>query len=553
MPGVVSRTGERMATLVDVFRNPQLRRLELAWAGYYAGEWTHFVALSVYAYNVGGATAVGVLGVVRLVPAAVALPIGGLLTDRYPRQRVLLVMNLARAVTLAAAAVALAVDSPTAVVFGLAAIAAVFGAPVRPATMSLVPLLARTPQELVATNASSSTLEGLGTFVGPVIGGVLAASAGLDVAVATAAVMYLACALLVGGIRREGDVGARRRADRDTLRELLGGARVLATDARPRLIVLLFAAQALVRGLLNVLVVVAAFELLDMGDSGVGWLNAALGAGGLLGGLTAVTLVGRRRLAAPFGFALALWGTPIALIGLIPHVAPALAFMAAVGVGNAMLDVSGFTLMQRTVDEHVLGRVFGVFEILVTAAVAVGSVLGSIEVAKLDVRVALVISGLFLPVVALLSATRLRAIDATTVVPGRELDLLSVTPLFAPLPVTTLERLASRLRPAHAAAGSTIVEEGASGDRFYLVDAGAVEVIHHGRHVATLGPGDYFGEIALLHEVPRVATCIARTEVALLTLERETFVAAVSGDLRSERVAEEVMEARLADLDAEPD
>jgi MFS family permease len=535
-----------------VFRNPELRRLELAWAGYYAGEWTHFVALSVYAYDVGGATAVGVLGFVRLAPAAVALPIGSMLTDRYPRQRVLLAINLARAAALAATAAALAAGSSTAVVFGLAAVAAIVAAPIRPATMSLVPLLARTPQELVAANVSSSTLEGLGTFVGPVLGGVLAASAGPDVAVATAAGIYLLCALLVGRIRREGDVGTRRRTEQDTVRELLGGVRALAADAHPRLIVLLFAAQALVRGLLNVLVVVAAIELLDMGESGVGWLNAALGAGGLVGGLAAVALVGRRRLATPFGLGLALWGAPIALIGVFPHAVPALVFVAVVGIGNAVLDVSGFTLMQRTVDEHVLGRVFGVFEILVTAAVAVGSVLGSVEVAQLDVRVALVITGAFLPALALLTARRLRSIDSTTVVPERELDLLARTPLFAPLPVTTLERLASRVRPAHATAGSTIVEEGAAGDLFYLVEAGEVEVVHDGRHVANLGPGDYFGEIALLHDVPRVATCLASTDVSLYTLERETFVAAVGGDMRSTTRAEDVMETRLAELEGTP-
>lgn len=537
----------RAQSLVDVFRNPQLRRLELAWAGYYAGEWTHFVAVSLYAYDVGGATAVGVLGVVRLAPAALALPIGSMLSDRYPRQRVLLFVNLARAASLGAAALALALDAPTVLVYVLAAVAAIFGAPVRPATLSLVPLLARSPHELVAANVSSSTLEGLGTFVGPVLGGVLVTIAGPDVAVAAAAAIYVGCALLVGGIRRAGDV-TRRRTDRDSLGELLGGARTLAAEKRPRLIVLLFTSQALVRGLLNVLVVVAAIELLDMGETGVGWLNAALGAGGLIGGLAAVALVGRRRLAAPFGLGLVLWGLPIALMGIVPHALPALLFVAVVGIGNAVLDVSGYTIMQRTVDEHVLGRVFGVFEILVTSAVALGSLVASLLVAGLEIRLALIVSGAFLPTLALLCARRLHAIDATTTVPERELALLSSTPLFAPLPITTLERLASHVRPAHVVAGSTIVEQGGAGDRFYLVEEGEVDVIHDGRRVATLGAGDYFGEIALLHDVPRVATCVARSDVALFTLEREPFVAAVSGDLRSAAEAEDVAQARLSEL-----
>ncbi|HEU0304263.1 MAG TPA: MFS transporter [Gaiellaceae bacterium] len=541
------RALDRLSTLADVFRNPELRRLELAWAGYYAGEWTHFVALSLYAYDVGGATAVGVLGLVRLAPAAIALPVGSTLSDRYPRQRVLLVVNLARAASLGAAALALALDAPTAAVFSLAALAAVFGAPVRPATLSLVPLLARSPQELVAANVSSSTLEGLGTLVGPVIGGVLVAVSGPDVAVAAAAVLYVGCAVLVGAIRRAGDV-SRRRTDHSMSRELLGGARALSADSRPRLIVLLFASQSMVRGLLNVLVVVAAIELLDMGASGVGWLNAALGAGGLLGGLAAVALVGRRRLAAPFGLGLVLWGLPITLTGLVPHALPALLFIAVIGIGNAILDVSGYTIMQRTVDEHVLGRVFGVFEILVTGAAAIGSLLASLLLAALDVRAALVVVGTFLPALAALTAARLRAIDATTAVPEQELALLASTPLFAPLPITTLERLAAHVRPVHAAAGSTVVEEGGAGDRFYLIGDGEVDVVHEGRRIATLGPGDYFGEIALLHDVPRVATCVARTDLTLFALDREPFAAAVSGDHRSATHAEDVMTARLSEL-----
>ena len=311
----------RLETLAEVFRNPQLCRLELSWAGYYLGEWTHFVALSIYAFENGGVVAVGVLGFVRMGAAAVALPFGGMLTDRYPRQRVLLGIYLARATTLGAIAAALAAGSPRAVVFALAALAAVTVAPVRPATMSLVPLLARTPHELVAANVSSSTLEGLGTFAGPVIGGVLAGTAGIDFAVGVAAVMYLGCALLVGGIRREGELaGARPRTERDVLRELLGGVRTLSREPHPRRIVLLFASQTFVRGLLNVLLVVTALELLDIGESGVGWLNAALGAGALVGGLGAVGLVGRRRLAGPFGLALVLWGAPIAAIGAWPVV-----------------------------------------------------------------------------------------------------------------------------------------------------------------------------------------------------------------------------------------
>jgi MFS family permease len=542
----VQRALERLATLADVFRNPQLRRLELSWAGFYLGEWTYFVALSVYAFEVGGAAAVGALGLARMVPAAIALPFGGMLADRYPRQRVLLGIYVARALLLVAMAVALAADSSRVLVFALAGLAAVVGAPVRPATLSLVPLLARTPRELVATNVSSSTLEGLGTLVGPAIGGVLAATAGFEVAVAAAAGVNLACALLVGRIQREGDIaGARRRVERSLRHELLGGAHTLAREPHPRLIVLLFNSQTLVRGLLNVLLVVAAIELLGMGESGFGWLNAALGAGALAGGLAAVGLVARRKLAGIFGIALVLWGAPIALVGAWPRAGWALVCLGIVGIGNALLDVSGFTLLQRTVDEHVLGRVFGVFEIGVAMAVALGSLLGSIFVEQLGIRTALVVTGAILPFLALVSLPGLRRIDASVEVPERELGLVSEVPLFSPLPPTTLERLAARLERLDVTAGTTVVEQGAAGDRFYLVAGGEIDVVLDGVTMSTLRAGDYFGEIALLRDVPRTANCIARTDAEIYALGRDVFVAAVSGDVRSSTEAESVVSRRL--------
>jgi MFS family permease len=550
--GLGSRLAHHLGTFRQVFGNPHLRRLELAWGGYYLGEWMQFVALSIYAFKIGGATALGVLGLARMVPAALLLPFGSMLADRYPRQRVLLGVNLARAAALGATGAALAGGSPRALVFVLAGCAAVPAAPIRPATMALVPLIAQTPQELVGANVCSSSLEGLGTFLGPTIGGALAATAGPDVGVFVAGAIYLWCAFLVGRIRREGDPAVRRRVERGPLEEVLGGFRAVAHDPHPRLITALFASQSLVRGFLNVLLVVAAIDFLGMGESGVGWLNGALGGGAVLGGIAMVALVGRRRLASPFGLALVLWGAPIALVAAWPKPAWALFCLAVIGVGNALIDVTGYTLFQRTVDEHVLGRVLGLSEILAAGDVAIGSALGSLLVTQVGIRPALVVVGCILPTLALLSYRGLRAIDGSVEVPERELSLLAAMRLFAPLPITTLERLASRLREVKSPAGETIVEQGAAGDLFYAISSGEVDVEHDGRRVATLGPGDYFGEIALLYDEPRVASCIARTDVDLFALDRPTFIAAVSGHSVSIEVAEDVMTKRLADLGSDP-
>jgi hypothetical protein len=222
--------------------------------------------------------------------------------------------------------------------------------------------------------------------------------------------------------------------------------------------------------------------------------------------------------------------------------------LGVVGIGNALLDISGFTLLQRTVDEHVLGRVFGVFEIGCAAGVAVGSLFGSLLVGQLGIRSALVVAGAILPVLALASLHGLRRIDASVEVPERELELVSDVPLFSPLPPTTLERLAARLERLDVAAGTTVVEKGAAGDRFYLIADGEVDVALNGVTMNTLRTGDYFGEIALLHDIPRTADCIARMDSEIYSLGRDVFVAAVSGDVRSSAEAESVMGRRLEEL-----
>src|SRR5262245_1676885 len=547
-----SSIARRLGAFEQVFENARLRRLELSWGGFWLTEWMQFVALSIYAFDVGGARALGALGVVRMAPAALTLPFAGVLNDRYPRHRVLLGMNLARAGALGATAVALAADGPSVLVFALVGCAAVATGAVRPTTLSLIPLLARTPEELVGANVVSSTLEALGAFLGPVLGGLLAASSGPEAGVAVAAGVCLWCALLAGRIQREHEPRVRRRVERSVRGELLGGVRALANEPRPRLIVLLFAAQSLVRGILNVLLVVVAEQLLGIGTSGLGWLTGAIGVGGLVGGVVSISLTGRRRLTGPFGLALVLWGAPIALIGIWPGTILAVCSIAVVGLGNALLDVSGFTLVQRTIDKHVLGRVMGVTEVLLALAVGAGSLLGSAADAAAGIRPALLITGAILPALALVCLSRLRAIDRSVEVPVRELAILSSIPLFAPLPITSVERIASHLREVTAGAGTTIVEEGTVGDVFYAIAEGTVDVEHHGRRVATLGRGDYFGEIALLSDAPRTATCIARSDCDLFALDRDTLVAAVASDTESTGTADAVIAERLARTGATP-
>src|SRR5207248_1197276 len=126
-------------------------------------------------------------------------------------------------------------------------------------------------------------------------------------------------ALFVGLIRPVDARTAEPRKEaeaRGFLGEAAGGFRAIGLDRRLRVVVGLYAAQALLAGALGVLVVVTALELLHRSDSTVGLLNAAMGVGGVAGSLAAFALIGRKRLASDLGLGIVLWGAPLAAIGI---------------------------------------------------------------------------------------------------------------------------------------------------------------------------------------------------------------------------------------------
>ena len=293
------------------------------------------------------------------------------------------------------------------------------------------------------------------------------------------------------------------------------------------------------------LVAVAAIELLHLGSSGVGYPNSALGIGGLIGGIAAVALVGTRRLAVTFGLALVLWGAPILIVGLWAETIPAFLLIGLAGLGLTLVDVAGFTLLQRAVPQDVLSRVFGVLHSAFYATGGVGAILAPPLINWLGIRGALVAVGAVIPVITIPTFRLLVQIDRSIVVPTAQLERLRAIPMFAPLPAPTLEQLASHLIRVEVPAGDAVFRQGDHGDRFYVVDAGEVEIELDGREVNLLGPGDHFGEIALLRDIPRTATARARTAAQLYALERDAFLTAVTGHDASSEVAEGVVVARL--------
>jgi MFS family permease len=530
-------------------RNGDIRRVELAWGAAISAEWAHFVALGVFAYGQGGTSAVGIAGLVRLLPGAVVAPFAASLGDRFRRERFLLVMTLVGAIALAGSAAAAWAHSRT-LVFIFAAIVGLSATLIRPALQALLPSLAHTPGELIASNCATSTIESLGTLVGPLAAGLVVALGDVGLVFALGAVVLLTGAALLARVNVESRVDVMMRDKQTSVsRMIVGGFETVAQTPRARLVVGLTVAQTFVRGCLNVLIVVAVFSVLHGTGADVGYLTAAIGVGGLLGAIGAMTL-GGGRLAVPFGFSLVAWGIPIILIAPRPYFAATIILLAIVGAANSVEDVTVFTLLQRIIPNEMLARVLGLVWGLAMGGLALGSLAAPALVRAVGPRPAFVLVGAILPLLTLLVYRRLVEIDRM-VVPVAQLDLIDRIPMFAPLSIATKERVASSLVPISVPAGDLVIRAGDGGDRFYIVRHGELDIDAGGRH-STVHESGYFGEIALLRNVPRTATVKAAVDSQLYALRRDDFLAAVTGHAAARAAGEAVAEARLAGSQVSP-
>ena len=548
------RVAESLQTFREVARNRNLRRLEASWAAALTSGWAYSVAIIVYTYDVGGAGLVGVALAIKLVPAAIAAAPLATLADRVSKKRVLVGAALGLGLSTLATAVAIAGDAPVAIVIAIGCVLGVFSTALQPAVSALLPSLCERPEELTAANVVNSTIESLAIFAGPALGGVVIGFTSPAALAGVTAVGFLLSALLALRLpgESEPEEAADEAADPETapagfVASVIDGFRAVGGEPALRLIVGLMAAQTFVDGALGVLTAVAALELLDTGDAGIGYLNSAMGIGALLGSFAAAGMVGRR-LAPGFAGGLVLWGVPIALVGVLTENVAALVLFGVVGVGNILIDVAGLTMLQRSAPDELIARVFGVLETLVLASVALGSLMTPLLLDLIGNQATFLVIGAILPVCAVLSWRALSALDDARPAPTAALEVLATLPFFAPLEPEALESVAAKAEPVSAGAGEVIFRQGDPGELFYVIVSGEVEVLIDDRRARVEGPGDYFGEIALLREVPRTATVVALTDTELLSVDGDDFVAAVSGHAVGRQRLDAVATARLAHM-----
>ncbi len=532
-----------IATLRTAMRREGMRRALLAFGIFRVSEMATWVALLVWAFDHGGATATGVIAVAQMAPAAIAAPLGSALTERMPRPTALRLGYLLQAATNLATAVALFLDAPfwsVAVLAGLAASAMTLSRPVHHA---LVPELAHSPEELTAGNAASTAVEGTADFVGPAVasGLLILASAGWVFVVMGLA--GLLCAWLATGVRvvhvahHEGD-GSYWRGARAGLEAALADRGAAALTA-------VVTGQFVVLGLLDVLTIVLALDVLGTGPGGPGLISSGLGIGALVGAAASVALVGRRRLGPAMAAGMLVVAASLAGAAAAPGLLAAMALFALVGAGNALIDVASRTLLQRCIAPRLLARILGVQEALMMAGTALGAAIAPVLVLAAGPRGAFLAAALALPALGVACWAWLRRLD-TRPPTGESVRLLRSVPLCSVLPVPQLEQLASALEEHRRLVdGEVLIEQGDVGDRCYVIVDGTLVVERDGTPIAVLGAGDLVGEIALLRDVPRTATVRATSDVHVVTLHREPFLLAVTGSEAAHRAIDDVVGRRL--------
>jgi MFS family permease len=543
-----------LGTLGAVARDRTLLRVEVAFLGYNMAEYATWIAILVYAYQRGGASAAGIAALVQLLPAAAIAPLAAFAGDRFRRDRVLQIDYVIQAVAIAITALALTADLAPPLVLGAAAITTSTLTFTRPAQAALMPTLAATPEDLTAANVASGMVEGAGVMLGPLIAGMVLEVSEPASVFAIFAVVSIASAALVSRLPvDERAVTPAAHLDAGTvLRGTWSGFTALRRARDARTVVVVLASAAVVVGALDVLFVATAIDLLALGEGWAGYLNAAFGLGGIVGAGASVALIGRRRLTPPLAGGAGVLGASVGLIAAIPSATSAPLLFAAGGAGRSAADVAGRTLLQRVAPDDVLARVFGVLEGFQMLAFAVGSVAASALAEAFGIRAALAVTGAFVPAVLVVMLPRLLRIDRDAVAPDpAALERLRALDIFAPLPATAFERLVRNLERVDVDAGTIVIAEGDAGDRFFVIAEGEAEVTTSGRHVATLEEGEAFGEIALLRDVPRTATVTARTPMKLLALARGPFLAAVTGYAGSATAADRLASERLAGISRE--
>ena len=508
----------------DLFRrSPALARLLAGEFVSGIGDWLYLIAILVVVYAESDSPVLlGIVGAARILPYVLLSVPAGIVADRFDRRMVLLVTDVARGILMLVLAAAVTVDAHIGVVIGLSILAACFSTFFNPAIAALVPTLVD-ERDLGPANSAWATLDNLAFIIGPALAGILLATGGLQVAFLLNAASFAVVAVVLWRLpvpgraepsspRQEGGAAPAPMHWRSLAGTLLGP---FALDA----------STSFVSGGVSVLTVILAVDVLGAGEAGTGYLNAAVGVGGVVAGIAGGSLLARP-LRIPLLAGGLIGAAGLAGLGLSGALPFAMLAIAVAVAGVLLLEIVTTTLIQRVVPDELRGRAVGVIQTSSAILYSLGSLLMPILASAVG-HGPVLIGAAALVLLGAVTALGLsgRGVDATSL-PPRTVALFD-HPIFSGLPVARLESAARQLVEVPVTPGQVVIRQGDPADRFYLVSDGTLSVTQVGdeeeRELRQLGRGDVFGEIGLLRGVSRTATVTAVTEGVLFALDATEF------------------------------
>jgi MFS family permease len=530
----MSRTPGLLASL----KHRDFRLLMGAFTASAIGSWAYNVALAVWIFDqTGSAGWVGVATIGRFVPALLFSAYGGVIAERFERVRLMVALDLASFLIMAALALETALDAPVLIAIATAALTSTIGSAYEPAVVAMTPQLVG-ERDLGSANSLRNTIDNVCVIAGPGLGALLLFLGPPPLAIAINAVSYFISAIVVSRIRvRSVRVDVTEGGEVGAFGQMVVGAKAIAASASAFALVAYSVVATFVFGVDTVLFVVLSSDVLGTGSEGYGYLLAGLGAGGVLAAGIVTRLERLPKLGTVILIGMAVYCLPTLLFLAVGEPVIAFVVQGVRGAGTLVVDVLAMTALQRALPRELLARVFGAFNAFMLLAVVMGALITPLLLSWFGLTVVIWTMGLGVPIACLAGWPVLTRMDkeaaARRAALAPKATLLSTCDLFASVSEGSIEGRAGAAEETDVVAGQRVITEGDPADAFYVIVDGTFGVSARGEanqssNLNDLTTGDYFGEIGLIERVARTANVIAKTNGKLLRIDGGAFLDALT-------------------------